>query len=450
MLIHGVSIKFINNSKLILKTSGEGNLKNTIYDLFGKEIYDNVIPIDYQIGSMKSIGMIGTPKISRSTRMHQFCFINSRYVKDKIINSAIEKACQEKYAINKHAFLVINLEILPSFIDVNVHPAKLEVKFEDESKIFDLVYYSIRSAIEKENKKESPFSTIAGVNNEEKIEQISLDVENNYISNNIPKSKIFDFNILENSKNEYEIKENEQKEEFIPNTQIDNKTQDYFLNDDIKVKKSTNTQEIVSNIQSSQTEISEVKEVSYKYIGQVFDTYIIIQIKEKMYIIDQHAAHERLLYEKIKEAYYSKDRQSQLLLIPSLIEFTSKEMSAVLENMEMFEKSGFTLEEFDLKTIKISGVPNIGYDIDYVSMFKDIVDELLGANKTEKTEKEFKFIATLACKAAVKGNMNLSSQEQINLIDNMVKLDNPFTCPHGRPTAYEISKYEIERKFLRK
>ena len=169
-----------------------------------------------------------------------------------------------------------------------------------------------------------------------------------------------------------------------------------------------------------------------------------------MYIIDQHAAHERLLYEQIKTAYYSKDKQTQLLLIPTLVELTTKEMEVVRNNMEMFERAGFMLEEFGENSIKISGVPNIGYDMEYKSMFRDIIDELLGANKTEKSEKEFRFLATLACKAAVKGRMRLDEKEQLALIEEMVKLDNPFTCPHGRPTAYEITKYEIERRFLRK
>ncbi|MEG2310920.1 MAG: hypothetical protein RSB76_02915 [Clostridia bacterium] len=193
-----------------------------------------------------------------------------------------------------------------------------------------------------------------------------------------------------------------------------------------------------------------VDEILYKYIGQVFNTYIIIQIKEKIYIVDQHAAHERLLFEKIKISFYSTDKQSQMLLIPFLVELSQKETQIVKQNIELFAASGFVLEEFGENTIKISGVPNIGYEIEYKSMFKDIIDELLGASKTQKSEKEFRFIATIACKAAVKGNMKLDEYEQIQLIDDMMKLENPFTCPHGRPTAFEISKYEIEKKFLRK
>ena len=220
-----------------------------------------------------------------------------------------------------------------------------------------------------------------------------------------------------------------------------------FVNEEL-IKKAEELK-YTENVSISDVE-NKKEDVVYKYIGQVFDTYIIIQIKDTMYIIDQHAAHERLLFEQIKKAYYSKDKETQLLLLPILVELSTKEMDVVNNNLEMFEEAGFMLSPFSDTSIKIEGVPNIGYDIDYQSMFKDIIDELMGANKTQKSEKEFRFLATLACKAAVKGRMKLDRQEQISLIEEMVKLENPFTCPHGRPTAYEITKYEIERRFLRK
>lgn len=473
----GVSFKYINNGKTILQTSGNNDLRSTIYDLFGKEIYQNVIPLEHEMGDIKVTGMIGLPSISRSTRMHQFTFINSRYIKDKTINTAIDKACEQKFAINKFAFIVLNMNIDPSHIDVNVHPAKLEVKFDDEARVFDSIYYAVRSSLEKNNRELSPFSTIKQEEIVKNVEQISKDLMNNGVIKNtyIEPKKKYDFDkanekIFSNNKNQqemsadktevpiYEVKnENNnintdikevEKNEFLLNEEkvIEN---NYQINNENKVEEVKEIEEYTSK--DNVTIIEEPKEeLLYKYIGQVFDTYIIIQIKEKMYIIDQHAAHERLLYEQIKEAYYSKDKQSQLLLIPILVELTTKEKEIVDSNLDMFEKSGFMLEDFGENTIKISGVPNIGYDIEYKSMFKDIIDELLGAYKTEKKEKEFRFIATLACKAAVKGNMKLNREEQITLIDNMVKLENPFTCPHGRPTAYEISKYEIERRFLRK
>lgn len=467
-----ISFKYINNSKTVLQTSGKSDLKSVIYDIFGREIYDNVIPVEYEYNSMSVNGVIGLPKVSRSTRMHQFTFVNSRYIKDKTINAALDRACSEKYAINKFPFCVINLSMSPNHLDVNVHPAKLEVKFEDETSVFDVVYHAVRQAIENKNREDSPFSNIKKLE-ENSIDRISSDLKNTgVIKEN--KEKKFEFKLqnapdycVEEPKNniydiakvgkdslntieDIKIKNDEFKE--IPKStveNVDNSTSN--LVEEIEVKetdiKASENKAQIGQVQQGE----EIKqEILYKYVGNIFNTYIIIQIEDKMYVIDQHAAHERLLFEEFKESYYSTDRNIQMMLIPTLVELTPKEKNIVVENMSMFEKAGFILEDFDEKTIKISGIPNIGYDIDYTGMFKDIIDEILGVVKTEKEEKEHRFLATLACKAAVKGNMKLDVQEQINLIDKMVKLENPFTCPHGRPTAFEMSRYEIERKFLRK
>ena len=458
-----ISIKYINNGKVIIQTSGNGNLKDTIYDIFGKDIYNNVLELNYELNQIKVTGMLGLPLVSRSTRMHQFTFINSRYIKDKTINSAIDKACEQKYAINKYPFIVLNVQMNPSHIDVNPHPPKSAVKFHDESKAFDAIYYPIKSALHEHDRLTSPFTNIKSVDNVDKINQISKDLINNgVIKQPEVSNKRYDFGGIQVNKlnsieepstniNNYQSIVDEQNKLIEGNNNINsqNVIKDEIIEDLRQPKVNVTSLEYTENVQIEDVN-QEKPSIVYQYIGQVFDTYIIIQIKERMYIIDQHAAHERLLYEQIKEAYYSKDKQTQLLLIPVLVELTTKEMEVVNNNMEMFEKSGFMIEVFGDKAIKISGVPNIGYDIDYKSMFKDIIDELLGANKTQNSEKEFRFLATLACKAAVKGKMKLDQKEQIALIEEMVKLDNPFTCPHGRPTAYEISKYEIERRFLRK
>lgn len=485
-----ISFKYINNGKTVIQTSGNTDLKSTIYDIFGKEIYQNIIPVEYEMNDIKVNGMIGLPVISRSTRMHQFTFINSRYIKDKTINSGVDKACEQKYAINKRAFLVLNVSINPMHIDVNVHPAKLEVKFDDEQKVFDSIYYAIRTTLENNERENSPFSNIRKEEIEnQKIEQISKDLLNNgVVKSNVNSSFDYELKMPANNtsldkkkfdfSDAYERFSKKIEEKNIVNVVTDDiNLNDINVSEDIEEKYNINNENVesvnnsdVSNIKEEnkdkeqgfinqnfntnetyeEVDVLQTNEIYYKYIGQVFDTYIVIQIKDKMYIIDQHAAHERLLFEQIKEAYYSKDTNSQLLLLPILVELTSKEKQIVDDNIGMFEKSGFILEEFGENTVKISGVPNIGYDIEYKSMFKDIIDDLLGASKTQNSEKEFRFIATLACKAAVKGRMKLDTKEQIALIDQMVKLDNPFTCPHGRPTAYEISKYEIERRFLRK
>lgn len=463
-----ISFKFINNSKTVIQTSGNLDLKSTIYDIFGKEIYENLIPVDYEENNLKIEGVIGLPKISRSTRMHEFTYVNSRYIKDKTINSALDKACSEKYAINKFPFCVLNLSINPNHLDVNVHPAKLEVKFEDESAVFSVVYHGVRQAIEEKNKQDSPFTNIKKIE-EESLNRISEDLKNTGVIKTEEKKFDFKFTpsesykIEEPKENIYDIvKSNSVEDVSKPvNKMSEEKTIDNLNNCNELVEKRVEDtlkkdEEInvdapnVNNVNNTTCEEKTNNEILYKYIGNVFNTYIIIQINEKMYIIDQHAAHERLLFEQFKESYYSTDRNVQMLLIPDLVELTQKEKTLVMENIQMFEKAGFILEEFGETTIKISGVPNIGYDIDFSSMFKDMIDEILGVIKTENSEKEHRFLATLACKAAVKGNMKLDEKEQIELIDKMVKLENPFTCPHGRPTAIEMSKYEIERRFLRK
>ena len=462
-----VSFRYINNGKTILQTSGTGNLHDTIYDVFGKEIYDAVLPIDYEINDMKVFGMIGKPSVSRSTRMHQFIFLNNRYIKDKTVSSAIDRACEEKFAISKHAFIVCNIYMNPAQIDVNVHPAKLEVKFADESKIFDVVYHAVRNAIENDNKNNSPFTiarkemnargneTIESDNN--KIEQISKDLINNGV---IPDKEEKKYNFETATKKLYQ----QPKVEPVGiNSLIESLNEKIGnINTDISElkpseEKQENTEEKTDDFEQAKFEVESYEETKiekldnvYKYIGNLFDTYIIIQMKDKMYFVDQHAAHERYLFEQIKEAYYAKDRQTQMLLIPLLVGLSTKEMNIVRENIEMFENAGFILEEFGENTFKISGVPNVGYNIDHKSMFKDMITELSTTEKTERQEKEHRFLATLACKAAVKGGMKLDVEEQKRLVDNMIGLDNPFTCPHGRPTAVPMTRYEIERKFMRK
>ena len=190
---------------------------------------------------------------------------------------------------------------------------------------------------------------------------------------------------------------------------------------------------------------------TYKFIGIIFKTYIILEIGEEMYILDQHAAHERIMYEKVKKNYYSdKSKDSQLLLLPDVITLTHKEMDIAKENMDMFEQAGFTLEEFGENTIKLTGVPTVCIDLDTKELFLETLDEINTVARTAKQEKEEKFIATVACKAAVKANMALTREEVEKLMDELLKLPNPFTCPHGRPTVIKMTKYDIERKFARK
>ena len=213
----------------------------------------------------------------------------------------------------------------------------------------------------------------------------------------------------------------------------------------------TNAVDIIKdNVSMFETQ-EELKKPTYKFIGIVFKTYIILEMNNEMYILDQHAAHERIMYEKVKKNYYSDEsKDSQMLLLPDIITLTHKEMDIAKDNMQMFKKAGFSLEEFGDNTIKLTGVPTVCIDLDTKELFLETLDEINTVARTAKQEKEEKFIATVACKAAVKANMALSKEEVESLMDQLLALPNPFTCPHGRPTVIKMSKYDIERKFARK
>ena len=198
-------------------------------------------------------------------------------------------------------------------------------------------------------------------------------------------------------------------------------------------------------------ENEEYKKPIYKFIGIAFNTYIIIEMDKEMYIIDQHAAHERIMYEKVKKNYYSEtDKDSQLMLLPDIINLSHRDMEIAKDNMDVFRKAGFVLEEFGENTIKLTGVPNVCIDLDTKELFLETLDEINTVARTAKQEIEEKFIATVACKAAVKANMALTREEVDNLMKQLLILPNPFTCPHGRPTAIKMTKNDIERKFSRR
>ena len=457
-----VALKFINSGKQVISTSGDGKLESVIYSIFGREIYSNILNLEYQYQDIKVEGCIGLPSISRSSRSNEFTFINSRFVKDKTLMSAIEKGYEEKLMINKFPFAVINVTMSPETLDVNVHPAKLEVKFENESKVFEAVYYAVKNVLEQNSRKNNPFTIMKDMKeeievtkptilNDVKIEgsKYSTQSETNDNTINIPKTESY---ITEEKASEDYL--NLIKEvvttEFIPKVNEEETTNNSYTVENVE---NTPVFEVPEEEyeEESFVEEEEKTKVLYKYIGCAFNTYIIIEMEGKLYFIDQHAAHERYLYDKIKSYFEAKDKDSQMLLLPIIIELRLPEMQIVRENAEIFEKYGFIFEEFSSNSYKISGVPNIGdLKLDEKEVFMDILDELMTGNKSQRQENEHRFLATIACKAAVKGNIGITAEEHIKLIDSMLESNTPFTCPHGRPTAVDITRYELEKKFGRK
>lgn len=536
-----IAIKLVNSGKTVIQTSGNGNLQDVIYAIYGKDIASNILDVEYTYDDLHITGVVGKPEIARSNRSNQMFFVNKRYIKDKVLTGATEKAFKGMIPIGKFGFVILNIEMEPSKVDVNVHPAKLEVRFQEENKIFKAIYHAIQetllkaeliSAPEKEvedskeaveevkqshifgnlfkkQEKVNEFQDIARVNvveemykakenedlektliinaeeikeqlkkeeeNIEKVINISDDSKEEIKEANISIGNILtdlvkmkaDISEEVDISDEIGVQDNievNQKVEELSNLRVEEtfdtmyertfgkipaSTEEKIFED----KKKIDAYELIKDNNISVFEqVEEIKQKPvYKYIGIAFSTYIIIEINDEMYIIDQHAAHERIMYEKIKKNYYSNgEKESQMLLLPDVITLTHKEMDIARDNMEIFEKAGFELEEFGENTIKLNGVPTVCYDLDTKELFLETLDEINTVARTAKQEIEERFIETVACKAAVKAKMSLNVQEVESLMDELLRLPNPFTCPHGRPTAIKMDLKDIEKKFARR
>ncbi len=498
-----IAIKLINTGKTVIQTNGNGDIKSVIYSIYGKDVATGIMPVEYSYDDIQITGVIGKPEIARSNRSNQLFFVNKRYIKDKILSAATEQAYKGLIPIGKFGFVVLNITINPAKVDVNVHPAKLEVRFEDENKMFQSIYHAIKDTLlkgelvantEKQEIEQNQEEKSKGLydfrkNETEKIEQYTEEESktNNIVQDINNKTQevktvqtphvnvgeggpINTADVLEqlkklqaNIQNEVEtdpsIKLNSTYIQMKEQQKEENKEQNQEENFDEMYAKLFGTKPTTSQEQSQNKvenisifeQSEEYNKTTYKFIGILFNTYIILEIDKEMYILDQHAAHERIMYEKVKNNYYSDySKDSQMLLLPDIITLTHKEMEIATENMEMFKKAGFSIEEFGENTIKLTGVPTVCIDLDNKELFLETLDEINTVARTAKQEKEEKFIATVACKAAVKANMVLTREEVESLMDKLLALPNPFTCPHGRPTAIKMSKYDIERKFARK
>lgn len=398
-----ISFRLLNDGKNIFFSNGNGNILDIIYLMYGKEIKENLLEVNYESDNIKVTGVIGNTLISRDNRKEQIIFLNKRNIKNNVLINSADQAFKGAVGIGKYGFYILNLDMPANFYDVNVHPTKMEVRFKDEDKIYKVVYHAIKSTMLK-------FEFLGNNENEEHNEE--------YIEN------------------EYEFLTNEYSEKSS-NSKSENQEQ----------KEAEHN--IIANI-NSKNELrkrEEARTVKYKYIGILFRTFIIIEVENEIFLIDQHAAHERVLYEKIKENYKKKFSQnSQMMLMPEVINLTHREMEFVKNNIEIFKNTGFDIEIFGENSVKINGIPDLEYKAKTQNIFMDILDEMLTNERTSIKDVEERFIATVACKAAVKANMDLSVPEVENLIQSLLSLNNPYTCPHGRPTTIKIDKDFIKNK----
>ena len=514
----GVRIKYINNKKLMLNTPGDNKLINVIRSIYGKEITDNLIEVDYEDEKIKIYGYIGNNNIYRSNKNLQHIYINKRYVRSKIILDAINESYKSIIPINKFGVCFLNITINPGEIDVNIHPTKLEVKFQDEKDVYIKIRDLIKNKLlnisligkyksytnNNENYVQNKLNHLGENNLEEKVETSS--------NQNINQNKIdFEYKTepkeqdtlsLKEGSKEYNIderedlssfksfkealEENETKDENedyekaqnnkfdeVSYTQIDNynsyqeqEQSDYYSNmgySDIKTSRNSEldskldeistqgsfleTQDetldkIINNSQDSKFRASD-----FKVIGTILNTYIVLEKGTSMYLLDQHAAHEKVLYEEYMTKFKSQSIDMQMLLDPIVIELSSVDMLDVEKNLNLFMKFGFEIEIFGDNHIMVRGVPNIFGTAQSEKFIFQIIDNIgdLESSYDLKMDK----IASMSCRAAIKANDKIHFDEIHSLLSKMEKCENPYTCPHGRPSMVEISKKEIEKMFKR-
>ncbi len=470
-----ISFRFINNKDDKFSTSGNGDLKEIIYRIYGRDISVSLIPIKATEGSMTLEGYLGEPVLNRSNRNFEIFFVNGRYIKDKVMSKAIEEGYKEYLMMHKFPFAVLHLRMDPADVDVNVHPAKLEVRFGNQVKLHEFIRQSVESVLknhemipdallsEKEDKIEKrkeaeakePDNEIAREPVSEKEKEKApepfetLRFEEHKISSDTP--------IYAKGVKEKPVKIEDSNKSAVW-TRIFGDSDGSIAEKNehpSPIIKSENA--IVVEKKPVQLDLFEEKVLTrenvkdYEILGQLFGTYWIIAYKDKMLLVDQHAAHEKVNYERMIKRFKSGEMLSQMVNPPVIVALTSAEEELFLNYRQYFEKLGFNIENFGGREYAMRAIPVDLFGCESEKdMFIQILDELSHETNLDRTPDVINYkIASMACKASVKGNTKMSVLEMEALLDELLTLDNPYNCPHGRPTIISMTKYEIDKKFKR-
>ena len=481
-----ISFKYMQNGQTKLHTSGNNNLKEVIYQIYGRDITRELIEIHTSdaSGDFQIQGFIGKPVISRGNRNFENYYVNGRYVKSKIIMKAIEDAYHTFMMQHKYPFTSLYITIRGEDVDINVHPTKMEVRFSHQEQVYRNVYQAVLDGLshrelipevtmqhpeKKAEKETTSFKQRQQMQAPEPFEkkrrmleqtQQMLIPEKTRLEKKAPKevpvqdarTKAEKTQVTERYEvpaSEKKMQEKQAQATILRETPVYhsdvkvNKQETQQLND-TKPKQIPEQMELFDGILLSQ----EAKK-HHKIIGQVFDTYWLVQMEDKLYIIDQHAAHEKVLYERIVKEMKQRKVTSQLLSPPMIISLNLQECDKLNTYMDVFTSLGFEIELFGGQEYSIRAVPQNLYGLTREDFFIEILDHLEETPVSKAPDVLSDRMATMACKAAVKGNQKLSSQEAMALIDELLTLDNPYNCPHGRPTIISMTKYELEKKFKR-
>ena len=482
-----ISFKYIQNKQVKLHTSGNYNVKDVIYNVYGRDIARALLEVSYENDFLKIQGYVGKPEISRGTRSFENYYINGRYVKNNIAK-AIEDAYKGFLMQHKFPFVSLHIQMTGNDLDVNVHPRKMEVRFARGPEVYDCIYEAVRNVlthremipkvspgpeetaakaktiVERKDIPE-PFETKRLTQMQQNIHPV---VQKDRLYEELPVYKSNTFTKAE----EALFSGNLHKEESSANTTdpIDKQEPKIQESKTQKLK----TQEISDsaiNISAHKTLESEIlkqeqeapKQLElfeekllapesrsrHRLIGQLFETYWLVEFDDRFFIIDQHAAHEKVNYERFVKQFKEQETHSQYLSPPLIVSLSLEEEASLLANREFFEKAGFEIEPFGGREYSISAVPADLYGFSEEDLFLEMLDNLAGEGEKDALNIFTARLATMACKSAVKGNNKLSFQEADQLIDQLLTLNNPYHCPHGRPTIISMTKTEIEKKFKR-
>ncbi len=470
-----ISFCYLNNDTTVLHTTGNGDGKAAAFYVYGKVAAQSMLELSFERGPYRLHGLIGKPELSRGNRGYENLFINGRYIKNRIVSSAVEEAYRTRTMIGKFPVYILHLEIDPAQVDVNVHPAKLEVRFQNDDEVYDFFYDAIFATFEGK-----VLIPRVGWDKAPVEENIQQDTEQNLPK--MPQKQSFEQYEAQDLQ-QYEEKEaHALQEKTIQSTQKEApmqgavKSVDELLHHQtqkpLKVQQATVAydtalsdfaiEEPVQTMQHPPKEImleemdntkdnTQAKPFfhNYRIVGQLFATYWMVEQGESVYLIDQHAAHERILYERLMHQFREETVLSQRLVVPVMLHLTPMEIQILQDNMVLLEQFGFGLERFGADRYGLTAVPVLLREPSSTAFFTEILDMLADGTVSNIYDTKILAVATMACKAAVKGHDKLSIQEAEALIVQLLKLENPFTCPHGRPTIIEMTKYELEKKFKR-
>ncbi|MBP5600019.1 MAG: DNA mismatch repair endonuclease MutL [Lachnospiraceae bacterium] len=443
-----ISFQLIVNGKTKLSTGGNGALKDVIYHVFGKDVYKALLEVNYESLGIKIKGFCAKPEFSYQARNGELYFVNKRFVKSKVINTAIEEVYRNYLMQHRFPFCVLYIDVAPDTIDVNVHPQKMEVKFSDNEFMSDAVIEALYDALNNKD-------LIPKVSADDRDVVIKEEPEEDTIEEDLDDYEAAGINEAENDFNYDDASNNDDDTTVVLPKEFGKPSNDVRIPEPFEAtrKESFVFEKAPEYVQETFFEkklISDEPIKEYRIIGQVFDTYWLITLDDDLYIVDQHAAHEKVNYERFMNIYNQKEgAYGQSVNPPMLLHLSAIEANTLLENMGEFNKLGFEIDEFGQGTFALRTVPLNLYGIEEEEMFKRLLSELIEKGGSFKPTFVCEKLASLSCKAAIKGGQRITSDEMANLMKQLMKLENPYNCPHGRPVFIRMTKTELEKKFKR-